>query len=146
MIERVEADLRRARLDRDAARVGVLSLLLAALRDAAKEAGGTLDETAALAVVRRERKRRDEAAASFREGARDEQVAEEEAAGRVIEAYLPQALSDEELERLVDEAVRETGASSPRDMGAVMKAVMVRSGGRADGRTVSGLVRARLGG
>lgn len=146
MIERVEADLRRARLDRDAARVGVLSLLLAALRDAAKEAGGTLDETAALAVVRRERKRRDEAAASFREGARDEQVAEEEAAGRVIEAYLPQALSDEELERLVDEAVRETGASSPRDMGAVMKAVMARSGGRADGRTVSGLVRARLGG
>ena len=126
MIEWVEADLRDARRARDAARVQTLGSLLAALKGAQKEAGGTLDEPAAIAVLRRERKRRAE--------------------GALIDAYMPAALADDELERMVRDAVAESGASSPREMGAVMKLLTPRVAGRADGRTVSEAVKRALAG
>jgi uncharacterized protein YqeY len=146
VIERVEGDLRDARRARDSARVQVLGTVLAALKGAEKEAGGTLDEPAAIAVLRRERKRRAEAADSFRGGGREEDAAREDAEGALIEGYMPAALDDAELERLVREAVAETGASSPRDMGSVMKLVTPRVAGRADGRTVSEAVKRALAG
>lgn len=123
----------------DKDRVSALRLVLSELQKDAKEGAG--DE---LAVLRRERKRRHESAAAFREGGRPELAAVEEAEAQVIEAYLPAELSDDELRAIVGEAVKETGASSPRDMGQVMKASMARVAGRADGKRVSALAQEAL--
>ncbi len=146
MIARVQADLREARLARDAARVQVLGTLLAALQGAEKDAGGALDDAAATAVLRRERKRRAEAAESFREAGREEDAAREDAEGVLIEGYMPAALDPAELDRMVAEAVAEAGATTPREMGAVMKLLTPRVAGRADGRTVSDAVKRALAG
>ena len=146
MIARVQADLREARLARDAARVQVLGTLLAALQSAEKDAGGALDDAAATAVLRRERKRRAEAAESFREAGREEDAAREDAEGALIDGYMPAALDPAELDRMVAEAVAEAGATTPREMGAVMKLLTPRVAGRADGRTVSDAVKRALAG
>jgi uncharacterized protein YqeY len=114
--------------------------VLSELQKAAKEGDG--DE---LAVLRRERKRRLESASAFREGGRDELADGEEAEARIIEAYLPAELGEDELRAIVRDAVAETGAASPKEMGAVMKAAMPKVGGRADGKRVSALVREELG-
>src|SRR4051812_39961682 len=143
--DRVREDRLAARKARDADRVTALGGLLAALEEASK-AGGELSEQAEIALLRRERKRRDEAAASFREGGREDDALREEAEGELISAYLPEELGADELAAIVDAAIAEAAATSPREMGAVMKLVMARTGGRADGRTVSGLVKERLGG
>jgi len=121
-------------------RVGALRLVLSELQNDAKEGSG--DE---LAVLRRERKRRLDAAAQFRDGGRPELAAQEESEARLIEAYLPGELSDTEIDALVREAIAQTGASSPRDLGQVMKAVMASADGRADGRRTSARVREALG-
>lgn len=120
-------------------RVGALRLVLSELQKAAKDGKG--DE---LAVLRRERKRRLESAAAFREAGRDELADGEEAEARIIEAYLPAELGDDELHAIVAAAVAETGARSPAEMGQVMKAAMAVVGTRADGRRVSALVREAL--
>ena len=121
-------------------RVGALRLVLSELQKAAKEGGD--DE---VAVLRRERKRRLDAAEQFRAGGRDELAAKEESEATLIGGYLPAELSDDELRRLVDEQIAATGAESPKDMGRVMGAVMPAVDGRADGKRVSSLVREKLG-
>ena len=118
----------------DRERVGALRLVLSELQKDAKD-GGT-DE---LAVLRRERKRRLEAAEQFRDAGRTELAEGEEAEARIIEGYLPT-----ELDAIVQAAIAETGAKEPRDMGQVMKAVMARAGGRADGKRASARVREAL--
>jgi len=95
-------------------------------------------------VLRRERKRRLEAARAYREAGRDDLVGGEESEAELIGAYLPSELSDDELEAIVRQAVRDSGAESPKDMGMVMKQAMAVVDGRADGKRVSGLVRASL--
>ena len=120
-------------------RVGALRLVVSALQLEAKEGGG--DE---VAVLRRERKRRLEAAEAYREGGSPDRAAAEELEAEIIQAYLPAELSDEELASLVDEAIAESGASGPRDMGEAMGAVMPKVDGRADGGRVSTAVRERL--
>ena len=120
-------------------RVGALRLVLSELQKAAKD--GNDDE---LAVLRRERKRRLEAASQFRDGGRPELADGEESEAVLIAAYLPAELSDDELDAIVAAAVTETGARGPKDVGAVMKAVMTSSGGRADGRRASARVREAL--
>jgi len=115
-------------------------LVLSELQKAAKE--GSDDE---LAVLRRERKRRLDAAAQFRDGGRPELAEQEESEARLIEGYLPAELSDDELDALVRDAISETGASSPKDMGLLMKAVIAKAGGRADGKRASARVREALG-
>lgn len=145
MIEQVEADLKAARLERDTERVGALSMLLAALKDAEK-AQGSLDEASAIQVLTRERKRRVEAAESFREGGREAEAAKEEAEAALIDGYLPAALSPEELQELVAQAIAEVGATEAKDLGAVMKVLTPRTQGRADGKAVSTAVREALGG
>ncbi len=117
-------------------RVGRLRLVLSELQKGAKE--GNDDE---VAILRRERKRRLDAAVQFRDAGRDELAAGEEAEAELIAAYLPAELPDEELNALVAEAVAEAGATSPKDMGNVMKLVMPRVAGRADGRRVSAAVK-----
>src|SRR5437588_2690488 len=127
LTDKVRADLTSAMRAGEKDRVGTLRLVLSELQKDAKEGAG--DE---VAVLRRERKRRHESARAFRDGGRPELAEAEEAEAVVIEGYLPAELSDDELDRLVAEAIAETGASSPKDMGAVMKAVMAKAGGRAD--------------
>lgn len=145
MIERVEADLKAARLARETERVGALSLLLAALKDVEK-AQGSLDESAAIQVMTRERKRRVEAAESFREGGREADAVKEEAEAALIDGYLPAALGSDELQELVQQAIAEVGATEAKDLGAVMKVLTPRTQGRADGKAVATAVREALGG
>lgn len=140
LADTVKQDLATAMKAGEKDRVGALRLVLSELQKAAKEGGD--DE---LAVMRRERKRRHEAAQAFRENGRDELADQEEAEAVVIEAYLPAELSDEELAAIVDAALAETGATSMKDMGQVMKAAMARTEGRADGKRVSARVKAALG-
>jgi uncharacterized protein YqeY len=121
-------------------RVGALRLVLSELQKEAKEGKG--DE---LAVLRRERKRRLDAASQFREAGRPELADGEEAEAEIISGYLPAELSDQELQEIVAAAVAQTGATTPQDMGQVMKAVMARTEGRADGKRASTAVRAALG-
>ena len=120
-------------------RVAALRLILSELQKAEKEGGA--DE---LSVLRRERKRRREAETAYREAGRDELAAQEAQEAGIIETYLPQDLSDAELEALVEAGVQATGASSPRDMGRVIKHVMEAAGGRADGKRVSTKVKEAL--
>jgi len=120
-------------------RVNALRLVLSELQKAAKE--GESDE---VAVLRRERKRRLDAAEQFRGGGRPELAEKEESEAGLIEGYLPAELDDAELERIVAQAIAETGASQPKDMGQVMKAAMAQVQGRADGKRVSARVREAL--
>lgn len=141
ILERVQTDVRAAMKSGDRERVGALRLVADALQQDAKLGQG--DE---LAVLRRERKKRLEAAEAYREAGRAEQAAAEQSEATVIEEYLPEQLSDEELARLVEEAVEEAAATEQRQMGQVMSAVMPKVGGRADGKRVSQVVREKLGG
>jgi len=140
LTENLRGDITTAMKAGEKERVGALRLVLSELQKAAKE--GSEDE---LTVLRRERKRRLDAATQFRDGGRPELAGQEEAEARLIEGYLPSELNDAELEALIQSAIAQTGASSPRDMGQVMKAVMTSSGGRADGRSTSARVREALG-
>jgi uncharacterized protein YqeY len=144
LTQRIQADTTAAAKAQDRERLAALRLLLDALNKEAKEARGTLDEQREIAVLKRERKRRGEAAEAYRKGDRDELAAAEEAEARLIDEYLPAEISDDELEALVADALSETGAASQKEMGKVMSAVMAKAGGRADGRRVSELVRSRL--
>lgn len=142
--ERIQADTRAAAKAQDRERLAALRLLLDALNKEAKEARAALDEQREIAVLKRERKRRGEAAEAYRKGGREELAAAEEAEARMIEAYLPAEISDDELEALIADALSETGAASQKEMGKVMSAVMAKAGGRADGRRVSEIVRSKL--
>jgi uncharacterized protein YqeY len=139
ILDRVQADTREAMKAGERDRVGALRMIASALQQDAKEGKG--DE---VAVLRRERKRRTEAATAFREGGRDDRATAEEAEAEMIENYLPAELSDEELAELVDAAVAESGASEAKDMGKVMSVAMPKVDGRAEGKRVSAAVRERL--
>jgi uncharacterized protein len=139
-LEQVQADVRMAMKAGDRERVSALRMIVDSLQQDAKLGKG--DE---VAVLQRERKKRIEAADAYRDANRTEQAAAERFEAELIEAYLPQQLSDEELAALVDEAVAETGASEQKQMGQVMSALMPKLGGRADGKRVSAAVRERLG-
>jgi hypothetical protein len=141
VIDQVRSDITSAMKAGEKQRVGALRMVLSELQKAAKE--GSSDE---VAVLRRERKRRLEAAEQFRGGGRPELAEQEESEAELIDGYLPAELPDADLDALVQAAIEETGASEPRDMGQVMKVVMAKVDGRADGRRVSGRVREVLSG
>jgi uncharacterized protein len=141
LVDTVKSDLTTAMKAGEKDRVGALRLVLSELQKAAKE--GDADE---LAVLRRERKRRLESAAAFRDGDRPELADAEESEAQIISAYLPAELSDDELATIVRAAIAEAGATSPRDMGAVMKVAVPVVDGRADGKRVSALVKQELAG
>lgn len=138
--EQVRADINAAMKAAERERAVALRMVLSELQKAAKE--GAEDE---LAVLRRERKRRLEAAAQFREAGRVELADKEESEAELISAYLPTELSGAELDAIIAEAIEQTGATEPKDMGRVMKAAMAKAGGRGDGRLVSARVRELLG-
>jgi uncharacterized protein len=144
MIKRIETELKEAMRARDEPRIAALRLTLSALRSAEKELQRPLKEDEELQVLQRERKRRVESVQAFRDAGRTEQADREEAELRVLEDLLPAPLSEDELERIVDDAIAETGATSLRDLGRVMADVMPQVAGRADGSVVSQLVREKL--
>ncbi len=144
LIDQIEADVKGAMLARDTERRDALRLILTSLRSAEKELQRPLSEDEELQVLQRERKRRNEAAEAFRSGGREEQAAKEEAELAILEEFMPAPLSEDDLDRIVDDAIAETGATNIRDMGRVMADVMPQIAGRADGSAVSQLVREKL--
>jgi uncharacterized protein len=144
LIARIEEELAAARRERNAERRDALSLILSQLRSAEKELRRPLHDEEELQVLQRERKKRLEAAEAFRAGGRDEQAESEERELDVLEEFMPEPLSEEELETIIDDAIAECGATSIRDLGRVMADVMPQVAGRADGSAVSQLVREKL--
>jgi uncharacterized protein YqeY len=144
LIEELEDEVKDAMRAGDAPRRDALRLILASLKSAEKDLLRPLSEEEELQVLQRERKKRIEAAEAFRGGGREEQAAKEEAELAVLEEFMPEPLSEEELERILDDAIAENGATSMRDMGRVMKDVMPQIAGRADGAAVSQMLREKL--
>jgi len=144
--DRIADEMRAAMKAREQARVSTLRMLMAAMKNTQVEKGHELDDEEVVEVIAREAKRRRESMDAFEKGGRPELVEKEGAELAVLESYLPERLSGEELAALVDAAIAETGASSPKEMGNVMKVVMPKVKGRADGTAVSAAVRARLAG
>ncbi len=144
---RIDQDIKAAMLARETAKLGVLRMLKTALMNAAIEKGGagsSLDDSDALAIVRKEVKKRQDSVEAFEKGGRPEMAASEKAEIEILNAYLPQQLSAAEVEALVKAAIAEAGATSKKDMGAVMKLVNAKAAGRADGRTLSAEVQKHL--
>ena len=144
LIARLEDELKDAMKERDGERRDALRLILNALRTSEKELQRPLHDDEELQVLQRERKRRVEAAEAFRAGGREEQAEDEEYELDVLEEFMPEPLSEDELEGIVDDAIAENGATSMRDLGRVMADVMPQVAGRADGSAVSQLVREKL--
>jgi uncharacterized protein YqeY len=144
LIARLEDELKDAMRERDDARRDTLRLLLASLRGAEKDLLRPLHDDEELQVLQRERKKRVEAAEAFRDGGREAQAEKEEAELLVLEEFMPEQLSEDELEEIVDDVIAEVGATNVRDLGRVMADVMPQVAGRADGSAVSQLVREKL--
>jgi uncharacterized protein YqeY len=139
LLEQIQHDVKDAMRAGERERVHALRLVVSELQKAAKENGGE-----ELDVLQRERKRRIEAAEAYREGGRTDLAEAEEREAELIGAYMPEQLSDEELSAIVGDAVAESGASSPKEMGKVMALVMPQVKGRADGKRVSNAVKEKL--
>ena len=137
-------DTKEAMRSRERPRIEALRMLSAALKNDEIEKGRTLSGDEEMAVLRRQLKQREESADAFRKAGREEQAKAEETEADIVRTYLPAPLSDEEVRRVIDEAIDETGATSMRDMGAVMGRANALAGNRADGRRLSTLARERL--
>jgi uncharacterized protein len=144
LIERIQGELKDAMRDRDNQRRDALRLILSSLQSAEKELQRPLNEQEELQVLQRERKRRVEAEEAFRNAGREEQADAEDFELEVLEEFMPEPLSEDELEEIIDDAIAENGATSLRDLGRVMADVMPQVAGRADGSEVSQLVREKL--
>jgi uncharacterized protein YqeY len=144
LIAEIKEQLESAMREGDAARRDALRLILASLQSAEKELMRPLSDEEELQVLQRERKKRLEAAEAFRAAGREEQAEKEEDELDVLEDYMPEPLSEDELEEIVDNVIAEVGATSVRDLGRVMADVMPQVAGRADGSAVSQLVREKL--
>jgi uncharacterized protein YqeY len=144
LIARIEDELKTAMREREAVRRDALRLILTSLRDAEKELQRPLHDQEELQVLQRHRKRHLEAAEAFRVGGNEERASAEEAELAVLEEFMPEPLSEDDLEAIIDDAIAENGATSMRDLGRVMADVMPQVAGRADGGVVSQLVREKL--
>jgi len=144
LVERMEQEVKEAMLARENDRRDALRLIISSLKSAEKELLRPLSGDEELQVLQRERKKRNEAAEAFHAAGREEQAEKEEAELAVLEEFMPEPLGEEELERIVDDAIAECKATNMRDMGRVMADVMPQIAGRADGSAVSQLVREKL--
>lgn len=140
----ISRDTKEAMKSRERPRIEALRMLSAALKNAEIEKGEPLVEDEEVAILRRQLKQREESADAFSKAGREEQANAEETEAGIVRGYLPAPLSDEEMIQLVDEAIEETGATSMRDMGAVMGRANARAENRADGKRLSTLARERL--
>ncbi len=144
---KIDQDLKEAMKAKQAERLGVIRMLKSALKNVAIEKGGItfeLDDASALAVVRKELKKRQDSIESFEKGNRPDLAAKEKSEAEILATYLPQPFTAAELDALVAEAVKDAGATSKAQMGAVMKLANERAAGRADGRALSAAVNAKL--
>jgi hypothetical protein len=149
LAERVDEDLKQAMRDKNAAKLGVLRMLKSALKYAAIEkAGGNgeLNDAEAVQVIRKQVKQRQDSIESFEKGGRAELAAKEKDELSILQSYLPQAMSSDDLSKIVRETITEVGATSKAQMGAVMKALQPKVAGRADGKTLSAEVQKQLSG
>jgi uncharacterized protein len=144
LVTRLEQEVRDAMLARDSERRDALRLILSSLKSAEKDLLRPLSEDEELQVLQRERKKRNEAADAFHAAGREEQAEKEEVELEILQEFMPEPLGEEDLERIVDDAIAENKATSMRDMGRVMADVMPQIAGRADGSAVSQLVREKL--
>jgi uncharacterized protein YqeY len=144
LITTIEDEIKEAMLARDAERRDALRLIVNALKGSQKELQRPLSDDEELQVLQRERKKRVEAAEAFRNGGREEQAATEERELAILEEFMPEPLSEEEIEEIIDDAIAEVGATSMADLGRVMADVMPQIAGRADGSSVSQIVREKL--
>jgi uncharacterized protein YqeY len=144
LTERIQQDTKAAMKERDRSRVGALRMLNAALKNGEIEAGRPLTEEEEQVVLRRQLKQREESAEAFRKAGRQERAASESAEAEIVRQYLPEPLAAQELEEIVDRAMRDTGGTGMKDMGAVMGRAMTLAEGRAEGRELAALVRGRL--
>ncbi len=147
LTEQIDHDLKEAMKARDAFKLGALRMVKAALKYSAIEQGGasaTLSDADAISVLRKQVKQREDSVMSFEQGGRQELAEKEKAEIAILKAYLPQGLSEQELQALVNEAIAEIGATSKAQMGAVMKAAQTKATGRADGRQLSAMVQQLL--
>lgn len=144
LTERIQQDTKAAMKERDRSRVGALRMLNAALKNGEIEAGRPLTEEEEQVVLRRQLKQREESAEAFRKAGRQERAASESAEAEIVRQYLPEPLAAQELEEIVDRAMRDTGATGMKDMGAVMGRAVTLAEGRAEGRELAALVRGRL--
>jgi hypothetical protein len=144
LLARIETELTEAMRTRDGERRDALRLILSSLRSAEKDLQRPLTDDEELQVLQRERKRRQEAAEAFRAGGREEQADAEERELDLLQEFMPEPLSEDEIEEIIDNVIAEVGATSLRDLGRVMADVMPQVSGRADGSTVSQLVREKL--
>jgi uncharacterized protein YqeY len=145
--ERIDADLKDAMKAREAERLGVLRMLKSANKHAAIEKPGLtgqLDDTDAMAVLRKQAKQRLDSIESFEKGGRPELAAKEKSELEILNQYLPKQLTPEEISALVKDAITEAGATGKAQMGAVMKVLQVKAAGRADGKTLSQEVQRQL--
>ena len=145
--ERVDSDLKDAMRAKDAIKLGALRMLKSALKYAEIEksdADADLSETEAVQVIRKQVKQRQDSIESFEKGGRAELAAKEKQELSILNAYLPQAMSSDELSKLVRETIAEVGATSKAQIGAVMKAAQAKVAGRADGKTLSQEVSRQL--
>ena len=145
LMKKISEDMTAAMRARDQARLAPLRMAKAALMNREVETGRELDATESQQVIASLIKQRRDSIEQFQKGGREELAAREAAEIVVLEAYLPPPIDPAEIQRAVDEAVAETAATSAKDLGRVMKAVMVKLAGRADGRVVNALVRSKLG-
>jgi uncharacterized protein YqeY len=146
LLDTVQKDMVSAMKSKDEARLGALRMIKAALKKQEIDAMKPLNEAAEMQVMGTLLKQRQESAELFRKGGRDELATKEEGEIRIIEAYLPSAPTSAEMEEAVSAAIAETGATSPKQMGAVMKAAGAKlAGKRVDGKALSGLVKSKLG-
>ncbi len=146
--ERIDSDLKDAMRAKEVTKLGVLRMLKSAVKNAAIEKGGataTLDDAEATQVIRKQVKQRQDSIEQFEKGGRPELAAKEKEELTILNSYLPQAMSSEELALAVRETISETGATSRAQMGAVMKALQTKLAGRADGKTLSQEVQRQLG-
>lgn len=144
LIATIENEIKDAMKAHDAERRDALRLIVNALKGSQKELQRPLSDDEELQVLQRERKKRHEAAEAFRSGGREEQAAAEERELAILEEFMPEPLSEEEIEEIIDDAIAEVGATSMADLGRVMADVMPQIAGRADGSTVSQIVREKL--
>ena len=142
--ETLDADMKTAMREKDAPRLSVIRMLKSAIKYREIEVMKPLDDAGVLAVVASEIKRRRDSVEQYRAGNRADLADKEEAEIHVLQGYLPAQLGEDELRTKVDEAIAKTGAKGPKDMGAVMKALLPEVQGRAEGKAVSDMVKARL--
>jgi uncharacterized protein YqeY len=144
LITTIEDEIKEAMKAHDAERRDALRLIVNALKGSEKELQRPLSDDEELQVLQRERKKRVEAADAFRSGGREEQAATEERELSILEEFMPEPLTEDEIEEIIDDAIAEVGATSMADLGRVMADVMPQIAGRADGSTVSQIVREKL--